>query len=151
MFTSMQYGFRYAQLQDWLAKALFILIFLFFYGTAHAAVGSLTPAPGSSERRAVLDVLRSKVRELHEIDVVFVVRKLNVQGGWAWVETLPQTADGTGRYESFAALMRKKAGIWRILEIPCAEPDNPDCIDSPGYFSKLKKRFSGLPHEILPE
>jgi hypothetical protein len=147
----MQYGFRYAQLQDWLAKALFILIFLFFYGTAHAAVGSLTPAPGSSERRAVLDVLRSKVRELHEIDVVFVVRKLNVQGGWAWVETLPQTADGTGRYESFAALMRKKAGIWRILEIPCGEPDNPDCIDSPGYFSKLKKRFSGLPHEILPE
>lgn len=147
----MQYGFRYAQLQDRLHKALFLLILLLFHGGADAAVGSLTPDPGSSERKAVLEVLRSKVRELHEIDVVFVVRKLNVRNGWAWVETLPQSADGTGRYEEFSALMRKKGGRWCILEIPCSEPDNPDCIDSPGYFLKMKKRFPGLPHEILPE
>lgn len=109
-----------------------------------------TPAPGSAERRAMLDAMRLKVRELHGLDVVFVVREMKVSEGWAWVHTLPQSKDGSARYEDFFALLRKENGRWRIAEIPCTEPDNPECIDNPGYFRMLAERFPGLPAAILP-
>lgn len=110
-----------------------------------------TPPPGSAERRAILDAMRLKIKELHGLDVVFVVKTMNVSGGWAWVHTMPRSKDGLSRYEDFFALLRREAGRWRIAEIPCTEPENPDCIDTPGYFRKLAKRFPGLPACILPE
>jgi hypothetical protein len=108
-----------------------------------------TPASGSIERREILDVVRLKVKELHELDVVFVVKTMNVCDGWAWVHTLPQSKDGGSRYEDFYALLHKKKGKWTIVEIPCTEPDNADCIDNPHYFKKLERRFPGLPKSIL--
>ncbi|NTW55864.1 MAG: hypothetical protein HGB20_02315 [Chlorobiaceae bacterium] len=109
-----------------------------------------TPAPASLERREILDAMRQKIRELHELDVVFVVKTMNVGSGWAWVHTLPQSGDGKGRYEDFYALLHKKLGRWTIVEIPCTEPDNPDCLDSPGYFRKLARKYPGIPRAIMP-
>lgn len=109
-----------------------------------------TPLPGSVERKEILDAMREKVKELHELDVVFVVREMKVSDGWVWVHTLPQSRDGSARYEDFFALLRKARGRWTVADIPCTEPDNPDCIDSPGYFTKLLDRFPGLPTAILP-
>ncbi len=109
-----------------------------------------TPAPASVERREILDAMRLKIRKLHELDVVFVVKTMNVGRGWAWVHTQPQSVDGKGKYEDFYALLHKKQGRWAIVEIPCTEPENPDCLDSPGYFSKLARKYPGIPRAILP-
>lgn len=119
--------------------------------SAAAAPKVYTPPPGSAERRSVLDVMRLRVKELHELDVVFVVKEMKVCGGWAWVHTLPRSKEGIGRYEDFYALLHKKHGRWTIAEIPCTEPDNSECMDSPGYFRRLAGRYPGLPSGVLPE
>ncbi len=109
-----------------------------------------TPPSGSAERKAILDAMRMKVKELHQFDVKFTVKTMNVSDGWAWVHTLPRSKDGLSSYEDFYALLHRLHGRWTIAEIPCTEPDNPECIDSPGYFRKLAARFPGLPASILP-
>jgi|GEM_PF-305342 len=109
-----------------------------------------TPAPGSMERRAILDAMRITIKELHQLDVIFIVRRMNVSRGWAWVHTMPRSKDGSSMYEDFYALLHKENGHWTIAEIPCTEPDNPECLDSPGYFRKLAHRFPDMPPFILP-
>jgi hypothetical protein len=111
--------------------------------SSHA--GFHTPPPGSAERRLVLDVMRAKVAELHDLDVVFVVKKMEISKGWAWVHTLPRSRDGLSRYEDFFALLHNANGKWRIAEIPCTEPDNPDCVYSPDFFRRLRLRFPAMP------
>ncbi|RXK82607.1 hypothetical protein EST62_10295 [Chlorobaculum sp. 24CR] len=109
-----------------------------------------TPQPGSAERKAILDSMRSKVKELHGLDVVFNVLTMNSSGGWAWVHTMPQSSDGRERYEDFAALLHNDNGRWQVDEIACTEPDNPDCLGHPGYFRGLARRFPGVPSSIFP-
>jgi len=138
------------QVRTLFLPAVFMLIIginhadIFFFQDASGKTRSeevFTPAPGSVERKAILDVMRKKVRELHELDVVFVVRSMKVCKGWAWVQTQPRSKDGDSRYEDFYALLQRVKGTWTIVEIPCTEPDDPECIDSPGYFRKLASRF----------
>jgi hypothetical protein len=129
---------------------LLLAIQVLFGATADAATMVYTPKSGSAERRILLDVMRRKILELHQLDVVFVVKEMNVRSGWAWVHTLPRSKDGVGRYEDFIAILQKKNGTWEIAEIPCTELDNKDCINSPDYFMHLKKRFPELPAVILP-
>lgn len=109
-----------------------------------------TPPPGSEERRAILEAMRLKIKELHGLDVVFVVKTMKVSGGWAWVHTLPRSADGRNRYEDFAALLHSYNGQWLVDDIACTEPDNPGCIGNPGYFRKLAHRFPCAPSSIFP-
>jgi hypothetical protein len=109
-----------------------------------------TPQPGSVERKAILDALRAWVKQQHHVDVIFVVTYLKVKNGYAWVHTLPQSKDGSSRYEDISALLKKDQGRWEVAEIPCGEEDNPDCIGDPGYFDGLKERFPGMPEDILP-
>lgn len=116
---------------------------------AHAAGPDLTPSPGSALRQAVLDGVRREVRRLHELDVVFVVRHLKVKDGWAWVHVLPQSRDGAQRYEDVSALLRLRDEVWAVVEMACAEVGEPDCIDSPRFFVRLRARFPDVPVEIL--
>ena len=115
-----------------------------------ASDSNLTPLPGSPLRKAVLDALRQEVKRIHGLDVVFVVKHLKVKNGWAWAHTLPQSPDGTNRYEDVSALLQLQDGAWTVVEIPCGEAENPDCLNGPEYFSGLKKRFPGVPTEIFP-
>jgi hypothetical protein len=142
-------------------NSLFLLLVILVTGIAHAGPAlfkdafakgetASTPAPGSTERRAILDAMRLKIKELHELDVIFIVKTMNVSKGWAWVHTMPRSKDGGSMYEDFYALLHKENGRWTIAEIPCTEPDNPECLDSPGYFRKLFHRFPGMPSFILP-
>jgi hypothetical protein len=117
---------------------------------ADSGPGAYTPQPGSAERKAILDALRMWVKQQHQIEVVFVVKHLKVKNGYAWVHTLPQSKDGSSRYEDISALLQKDQGRWEVAEIPCAEVDNPDCIGDPGYFGGLKRRFPEMPEDILP-
>lgn len=129
---------------------LLLAMQVFLGVTADAAKKVYTPPPGSAERRILLEVMRRKVLELSRLDVLFVVKEMNLNSGWAWVHTLPQSKDGAGRYEDFIAILQKKNGRWRIAEIPCTEPDNADCLDSPNYVRHLRKRFPDMPTIILP-
>ena len=82
----------------------------------------------------------------HGLKVVFVVRHLKVKDGWAWVHALPQSPDGVSHYEDVSALLRKSGAAWGLVELPCAEEGNDQCLGSPDYFLRVKKRFPNLPH-----
>jgi hypothetical protein len=113
-----------------------------------------TPARGSAERKAMLDALRVFVKKMSELDVIFVVRHIRSDCGWAWIETEPQSADGTQHYEPVQALLARRKGRWEYLESPPewseCEPD-PDCVDRARYFRKLAARHPGLPAAIFPK
>ncbi len=118
---------------------------------AQASDSNLTPPPGDLLRKQVLDALRNEVKRLHGLDVVFVVKHLRVRNGWAWAQTLPQSQDGLNRYEDISALMRLKDGEWEVLEIPCSEVENPECLNGPEYFKGLQERYSTVDVEIFPD
>jgi hypothetical protein len=99
----------------------------------------LTPAPGSAERRAILDALRAELRRWHEVEVAFVVDRLRVARDWAWVETRPQSPDGQSQYEDVSALLRREQGRWRVLELG-VDPDD-----------ELSRRYPGPPSALLEE
>jgi len=111
---------------------------------------SLTPAPGTLVRKAILDCVREELKRLHGLEVVFVVQHLKVKDGWAWIQVRPQSADGREHYEDVAALLTMKDGKWTVAEIPCMEVDNLGCLDSPEFFAGLRKRFPEMPAAILP-
>lgn len=118
---------------------------------SYASESDLTPPPGAALRKEVLDALRVEVKRLHGADVVFVVKHLRVKEGWAWVHTQPQSPDGLNRYEDVSALLRLKDGEWKVVEIPCGEVENPECLNGPEYFDDLRKRFPEVAPEVFPD
>jgi len=102
------------------------------------------------DRKAILDTLRKKIKMEQNLNVVFVVRYLKFKNGWAWIHALPQSKNGKNHYEDIFALLTKEHGRWRIVEIPCRDEENPECLTYPAYFSILQKRFPNIPSEILP-
>jgi hypothetical protein len=98
----------------------------------------------------ILDALRHEVKRIHGLDVVFVVRSLKVKDGWAWAHTLLRSPDASSRYEDVSALLQLQDGAWTVVEIPCGEEENPDCLSGPEYFSRLQGRFPGAPTVIFP-
>lgn len=112
--------------------------------------GADTPPSGSAERKAILDALRDETRQLHQSNVIFVVNYLKVQNGWAWVQTSPQSPNGSNRYEDVSALLRKRKNVWTVVEVACTEEGNADCIGDGGYYKKVMTRFPLAPRGIFP-
>ncbi|SHO48820.1 hypothetical protein [Desulfopila aestuarii] len=113
---------------------------------------AFTPPAGSILRKVILDELRREVLDLHGLHVVFVIKNFLVKDGWAWVDSRPQSPDGTNSYEDVSALLHQENGSWKVVEIPCTEIDNPDCLDDVGYIAQLQHRFPNAPLEfILPK
>jgi hypothetical protein len=108
------------------------------------------PSPGSPERKAILDALRDELRRYQDQPMVFVVRYIRVSGRWAWVDVDPQSPDAAQHYEPVSALLRRHRGGWTLVEMPCTEEDNPECITDPGYFTRLRSRRPEVPSTILP-
>jgi hypothetical protein len=115
-----------------------------------AAESGLTPPPGDPLRAQVLEGLRREMARTHGLELIFVVEELNVKDGWAWVATEPQSPDGTNRYEPVSALLQQRGGAWRVVEMPCTEVDNPECLGEAGYFKRLRARYPSIPVEVLP-
>ncbi len=111
-----------------------------------------TPARGSTERKAILHALRSNMRRSDSRPVVFVVRHLKLQNGWAWLQVEPQSPDGRSRYEGEAALLQRRGGRWQVVErMPAlgereGTSQEADCA----YFEQLRTRFRSVPLAILP-
>jgi len=131
-----------------------LLTFLMLIGLCtivQASDSGLTPPPEDPLRKQILDALRNEVKRIHGLDVVFVVRYLKVKDGWAWVHTLPQSRDGTNRYEDLSALLRFKDGAWEVLEIPCGEVENPECPSGQELFKELRERYPAVAVDIFPD
>jgi hypothetical protein len=93
---------------------------------AAEAAGSLPPA----ERKAILDALRPVVEEEVGSTVEFVVDKLQVERGWAFVQAEPQRPDGTPIDEAHyypetwtdmdglttTAILKRQGKRWRVVE-----------------------------------
>lgn len=105
---------------------------------ADTATSSHTPAPGSPERRALLDALRAELRRWQGLDAIFVVDWMKVANGWAWAQVRPQSRDGLSHYEDVSALLRFEQGHWRVLELVGPEDD------------EVQRRFPAAPPSIFP-
>ncbi len=85
---------------------------------AHTGHGSVyTPPPGSPERQAIMDTLRSKVGKTSGKYVVFGVQHLRVSRGWAWAVVTPQSASGRTHYDRIGALLHKSGGQWTVTHL----------------------------------
>ena len=71
-----------------------------------AVSATAAPAPGSAQRRAILDALRPAIQRRLGPDVEFVVRDMRVANGWAFVMADPQrhggvTIDGSRYFPNY--------------------------------------------------
>jgi hypothetical protein len=129
-----------------------LLLALPLASAALAQRGVHTPAPGTAERREILDGMRREMRRTDPRPVIFVVRRLRVQGTWAWLEAEPRSPNQAERYEPEAALLRRVRSRWSVVErMPAfgereGTAEESDC----GYFGALRGRFPAAPRTILP-
>ena len=100
-----------------------------------------TPAPNKPERKAILDTLRVPVEKELKQKVVFRIRRLKVQNGWAFLDGTPQQTSGkpidyrntrhqtaieAGAFDDgILALMRKDKGAWRVVVYDIGSTDYP--------------------------
>ena len=111
-----------------------------------------TPAAGSAERKAIMDAMRAHRRRFDPRPVTFVVSRLRVQRGWAWLSVQPQSPDGRSRYEGEDALLRRRNGRWAVAEVMPAvgEREGTALEEDCAWFQDLRRRFPSLPAAILP-
>lgn len=100
-----------------------------------------TPKPGTGERSQIIGAVRAAVaRELNE-PFKLLVRRLNVQGDWAFLTATPQQPnarpyDYTGtRYQAMiedgtfddwlCALLRRRQGRWDVVALEIGATDVP--------------------------
>jgi len=105
-------------MRRWLPMLLILKV-----GSVACAQGLHTPAPGSAERRAILDAARVKVAaDLSYTDLIlFRVEDLNVYNGWALLNGQPITPAGKRIHknciesdELTVVLLRFKGGAWQV-------------------------------------
>jgi hypothetical protein len=118
-----------------------LLLLVSAAGAARAQGGTNTPAPGSPERRAITDALRSPVERELKQKVVFKIERLKLKDGWAFLSGVPQRPDG-GRVDysstpykeainegafddGIVALLRRKAGKWQVVKYVIGATDVP--------------------------
>ena len=91
-----------------------------------------TPAPGTPERKAIMDVLRGPAEADLRQKVIFRVQHLKIVGPWCLARVVPIRPDGSeidyrrtkyrelleeGAFDGEGeALLRKQGGTWRLLE-----------------------------------
>ena len=108
---------------------------------AHAQGGATTPAAGSAARKAITDALRAPVERELKQRVVFKIEHLKVKDGWAFLNGVPQRPGGgaidysSTRYrknielgafdDAIVALLRRKAGKWRVVKYVIGATDVP--------------------------
>ena len=80
-------------------------------------------ATNAKDRTAMLDLLRTKLTQVHKQDFVFVVDVFNVSGGYAWLKATAQRKDGaqislSDDYDCchVEALFKKNSTTWTLVE-----------------------------------
>ena len=113
-----------------------------------------TPAKGTPEREAIMEVLRAEVKKETGEDVVFVVNILKVHNGWAWVDVTPNRKNGTALYEGKESLMHQEKGVWKDKTLPPQDSDDDERMFgdlSRRYIKKIQKQYPSCPADIFPK
>lgn len=84
-------------------------------------------------------------------DNVFVVNYLKTKDNWAWIETIPRSADGMSQYEPINALLHNKGGKWLIKNVQpcCGECEEGSYCAKGIYHKKLIKMYPSVPKDIF--
>lgn len=134
-----------------------------------AAQEPYTPAPGTSERRAVLDAVREalkafpqrynpgfqylqNVRVFYDKPIRFFVDWMKIKGSWAWVEVHSE------KYRlPLCGLLHKDKGAWQVAAlvrpdvVVCAEGPEP-CLDLWHWLHvAMQRTFPQAPPDIFPQ
>jgi hypothetical protein len=122
-----------------------------------------TPAKGSDERQAIMDALRAEFDNRqspyyasHRGALTFVVNRLQVHNGWAWMNGYPHSSDpqdSFGEYSGF--LLHEADGRWGVMRLPpmVDDPNDPEKLDYPSRkdVEKIRQKFSTAPIDIFPK
>ncbi|HYM00607.1 MAG TPA: hypothetical protein VEZ90_16750 [Blastocatellia bacterium] len=114
-----------------------------------------TPAPGSPERKAIMDALRAELAANGaDSNVVFKVYVLKVHNGWAWTDVTPlDPSTNKAVAEGGAQLLHKEDGVWKPkdLSVIPEDPDDPmpEQDLKPKFIRAVVKAFPGCPADIF--
>lgn len=120
-----------------------------------------TPAKGSDERQAIMDALREEFSNRqgslytpHRGAITFVVNRLQVHNGWAWINGYPHSShpqDSFGEYSGF--LLHSQDGRWGVMRLPpmVNDPNDPENLDYPSRkdVEKIRQKFPTVPIDIF--
>jgi hypothetical protein len=120
-----------------------------------------TPVKGSDERQAIMDALRQEFDNRqgsyytpHRGTIVFVVNRLQVHNGWAWMIGYPHSSDpqdSFGEYGGF--VLHIQDGHWNLMRLPpmVNDPNDPENLDYPGRkdIEKIRQKFPTIPVDIF--
>ena len=138
-------------------RYLFVFFFvLSFSGSAYSGY-MYTPKSGSSERKLIMDTSRKPImKELAGQRIVFVVRKLNVYGNWAYLEAVPKLRNGAkvnyeitkfrddvrqGFFDDWVGILLKRNGRgWTVKTYTIGATDYP-VVGWPDAFGAPKELF----------
>ena len=114
-----------------------------------------TPAKGSPERAAILDVLREEYKSGQGIHVTFQVNHLKVHNGWAWATCTPLDDSGKVIGEQWPSLLHNEDGKWVIKDLIAIAEALNDPVGpmepSRKYLSEVQKKYPGVPADIFPK
>jgi hypothetical protein len=122
-----------------------------------------TPEKGSDERQAIMDGLRGEFNNRqspfyspHRGAITFVVNRLQVHNGWAWMNGYPHSSDpqdSFGEYSGF--LLHAQDGKWGVMRLPpmVTDPNDPENLDYPSRkdVQKIRQKFPSAPADIFPK
>ncbi|MEK6337254.1 MAG: hypothetical protein AABM67_20220 [Acidobacteriota bacterium] len=120
-----------------------------------------TPAKGTEERQTIMDALRaafdnrqSPYYTSHRGAITFVVNRLQVHNGWAWMLGYPQSSDSQdsfGEYSGF--LLHSVDSKWSVMRLPpmVNDPNDPENLDYPSRkdVEKIIQKYPTAPADIF--
>ena len=114
-----------------------------------------TPAKGSPERNAILEVLREEYKSGQGIHVIFQVSHLKVHNGWAWITVTPLDDSGKPVGELWPSLLHSEDGKWVTRDLIAIAEALNDPVGpmepSRKYLEAVQKKYPGVPADIFPK
>ena len=104
--------------------------------------------------RAEFDNRQSPYYTSHRGAIVFVVNRLQVHNGWAWMNGYPHSSDSRdsfGEYNGF--LLHLQGGQWAVMRLPpmVNDPNDPENLDYPSRkdVERIKQKFPTAATDIF--
>lgn len=122
-----------------------------------------TPAKGTDERQAIMDALRGEFNNRqspfytpHRGAITFVVNRLQVHNGWAWMNGYPQSSDPQDSFVEYSGfLLHSQDGRWGVMRLPpmVNDPNDPENLDYPSRkdVEKIRQKFPTAQADIFPK
>lgn len=123
-------------------KPLLAAVLLVFPVVVHAAGQWRTPQPGEPERSQIMDALRAKLAQFdpQAPKMVFVVGEFCLSSAKGWVSVDPRSADGSHRYETVSASLKRHKQRWVVDKLACGEEECPPGTDAEALRRRVGPR-----------